>query len=395
MIRVLAAMGTRPEAVKLAVLTQQLRARPDAFDAMLVSTGQHREMLEKTLATFSISPDVDLAVMRPNQSLAELSARIMNEMSRLIATSRPDLVIVQGDTTTAMATALSAFYAGVPVAHVEAGLRTYDMLAPYPEEFNRQIIARIARWHYAPTILNRDSLLREGLSEDQIFVTGNTVVDALLWTASRLESDTEFRTQVDEALCRVLPFHRCREDFILVTGHRRESFGRGLEQICLALRDLSSDHPDLQFVYPVHLNPNVMGPVERLLGGRPNIHLIAPVPYDQMVTLLGECKFVITDSGGIQEEAPTMGKPVLVTRAQTERPEGVDAGVVRLVGTSRNVIAEAAHQLLSDPDAYAAMSTPVNPYGDGEASSRIVRHLLDISHGSLDARGNLTKRLQS
>jgi UDP-N-acetylglucosamine 2-epimerase (non-hydrolysing) len=390
MIRVLVAMGTRPEAVKLAVPTQQLRARSEAFDVMLVSTGQHREMLEQTLATFSMSPDTDLAVMRPNQSLAELSARILQGMSGLIAASHPHLVIVQGDTTTAMATAMSAFYAGVPVAHVEAGLRTFDMLAPFPEEFNRQVVARVARWHYAPTSLNRDSLLREGCGEDQIVVTGNTVVDALLWTVSRLESDREFRAQVDDALCRLLPFRRYREDFILVTGHRRESFGRGLEQICLALRDLASNHPDLQFVYPVHLNPNVVGPVESLLDGWPNIHLIAPVSYEQMVTLLRECKFVITDSGGIQEEAPTIGKPVLVTRAQTERPEGVDAGVVRLVGTSRRAIVEAAQQLLSDPDAYAAMSSPVNPYGDGEASVRIVRHLLHVSHELRSTRGDRT-----
>jgi len=371
-------MGTRPEVIKFAPLVHELQSFPAEFDVKVCVTGQHKEMLQQTLRSFGLTPDVDLALMTPSQNLSELHARILTGMAQVLSEERPDLLLVQGDTTTTVAAAMSAFYLGVPVGHVEAGLRTYDPIAPFPEELNRQVTSRIARWHFAPTEANRKALLGEGCPDSHIFVTGNTVIDSLLWMIHRLDSDTAFQQETYARLDSLLPFSWRQVSFILVTGHRRENFGDGLREICLALGDIASARDDLHLVYPVHLNPEVRHTVQRWLGGRDNVHLIPPVEYGQMVSLMRFCNIIITDSGGIQEEAPTLGKPVLLTRGTTERPEGVASGAVRLVGTARHDIEESVLQLLGDPLRYQGMAGMANPFGDGQASRRIVEHLRHI-----------------
>lgn len=365
---VLLVYGTRPEAIKLAPVIRELDRRAGGpgskLSGSICATGQHRELLDEVHDLFGIKPHFDLKLMRPNQALPELTARALTAISEAIRVSRPAAVVVQGDTTSALAGALAAFYARVPVAHVEAGLRTHDLDAPFPEEMNRQVIGRLARWHFAPTPEARANLLAEGVGAAGIEVTGNTSIDALRQvTAERLSvAPSEFIPSDGERL-------------LLVTAHRRESFGAGFQSICAALREIVARFEDLRVVYPVHPNPNVRGPVEELLGNHPRIRLVAPLPYGEFVALLGATWAVLTDSGGLQEEAPGLGKPVLVMRDATERPEPIAAGTAVLVGTDVERIVAAVTRLHDDPAAYAAMATAKNPFGDGHAAERIVERL--------------------
>lgn len=357
--------GTRPEAIKMAPVVSALRAQP-GLEVQVAVTAQHRRMLDQVLDLFNIEPDEDLDAMAPSQSLPDLFARILGGMSEVLARRRPDLVLVHGDTSTTLAAALAAFYARIPVAHVEAGLRSGDMTAPWPEEANRRLTAPLASVHFTPTDRARDNLLREGIAADRVYVTGNTVIDALQEVAARIGADPSLQTMLDARL----PFLDPGRRIVLVTGHRRENFGAGMEDICGALADVA-DARDVQVVYPVHLNPNVQEPVKRLLGAHPRVHLIEPLDYLPFVRLMDRAHVILTDSGGIQEEAPSLGKPVLVMRTTTERPEAVDAGTVRLVGTDRGRIVAETLRLLDDPGARAVMARAHNPYGDGRAAARI------------------------
>lgn len=373
--KVLLAFGTRPEAIKMAPVYHALKAREDAFDVICCVTAQHRHMLDQVLETFEIVPDVDLDLMRAGQDLTDVTSAVLLGMREVLRAHRPDIVLVHGDTTTTMATSLACFYADVAVGHVEAGLRTFDLRAPFPEEFNRRLTGMLTTWHFAPTETSRANLLREGVDEASIVVTGNTVIDALLFVLDRFEKSAERRAAVEEVLDGVMGFDWRRDRYVLITGHRRENFGDGFRQICEALRALSETYPDVHFVYPVHLNPNVREPVNTYLTGRNNIHLIEPLTYEPFVYALKHSHVVLTDSGGIQEEAPSLGKPVLVMRDVTERPEAVEAGTVRLVGAHRDRIVAHVSELLTDSACYERMSRAHNPYGDGRASARIGQSL--------------------
>ena len=357
--------GTRPEAIKMAPVVSALKATP-GIETLVTVTAQHRQMLDQVLELFDIRPDDDLDVMAPGQSLPDLFGRLLTGMAGVLERRRPDLVLVHGDTSTTLATALAAFYARIDVGHVEAGLRTGDLTAPWPEEGNRRLTAPLTRLHFAPTPLARDNLLGEGIAASGIHVTGNTVIDALLAVAARIEGDATLAT----GLSARFPFLDSSRRLVLVTGHRRENFGAGFEQICRALRELAT-RDDVQLVYPVHLNPQVQEPVNRLLAGMPNVHLIPPQDYLPFVYLMSQAHVILTDSVGIQEEAPSLGKPVLVMRDTTERPEAVDAGTVRLVGTDRERIVAETVRLLDDDAARDEMARAHNPYGDGRAASRI------------------------
>lgn len=357
--------GTRPEAIKMAPVVAALKATP-GLETLVCVTAQHRQMLDQVLDLFGLVPDDDLDLMAPGQSLPDLFARILTGMSTVLEARRPDLVLVHGDTSTTLATALAAFYARVPVGHVEAGLRTGDLQAPWPEEANRRLTAPITTLHFAPTARSRDNLLAENLPADSIHVTGNTVIDALLAVVGRIEAEPELAT----SLAARFPFLDASKRLVLVTGHRRENFGEGFEQMCLAIRDLAQ-RGDTQVLYPVHLNPQVQAPVKRILGDVPGVVLAEPQDYLPFVYLMTRAHLILTDSGGIQEEAPSLGKPVLVMRDTTERPEAVDAGTVRLVGTDRARIVAEASRLLDDANAHAAMARAHNPYGDGHAAARI------------------------
>jgi UDP-N-acetylglucosamine 2-epimerase (non-hydrolysing) len=371
--RVAVFLGTRPEAIKLAPVIRALEQAPE-FEPVVVSTGQHREMLDQVARLFGLRIQHDLAVMRPNQALAELTARLLSACDGLLEQVQPALALVQGDTTTVLAAALACFYRRIPVGHVEAGLRTYDRWSPFPEEMNRTLASRLVTLHFAPTELARDNLLREGVAPDQISVTGNTVIDALQAEVAR-QREPAVRAQLEAQLAGTLGAFPLLRPFVLITGHRRENFGRGFEQICGALATLAQRFADHDFIYPVHLNPNVQGPVQARLGGIGNIRLVAPQPYSEFVALMQSCRVVLTDSGGIQEEAPSLGKPVLVMRDTTERPEGVQAGTVQLVGADAAQIADGVSRLLLDAEAYARMARAANPYGDGSAAQRIVARL--------------------
>jgi UDP-N-acetylglucosamine 2-epimerase (non-hydrolysing) len=371
--RVAVFLGTRPEAIKLAPVIRALEQAPD-FEPIVVSTGQHREMLDQVARLFGLRIQHDLAVMRPNQSLPELTARLLSACDALLEQLQPELALVQGDTTTVLAAALACFYRRVPVGHVEAGLRTYDRWSPFPEEMNRTLATRLVTLHFAPTEQARDNLLREGIEPGQVCVTGNTVIDALQAEVAR-QSEPSVQAQITAQLARELGVFPPARPLVLITGHRRENFGRGFEQICDALAELARRFPDHDFVYPVHLNPNVQAPVQARLGGIPNIRLMAPQPYSEFIALMQRCRVVLTDSGGIQEEAPSLGKPVLVMRNTTERPEGVQAGTVQLVGAEASAIVDGVSRLLRDPAAYARMAQAANPYGDGRASGRILERL--------------------
>jgi UDP-N-acetylglucosamine 2-epimerase len=362
MQRVLLVFGTRPEAIKMASLVHELKRRANV-EVITCVTAQHRQMLDQVLAWFKIAPDYDLNLMQPDQTLADLSARALQGVARVIDSVRPNVVLVQGDTTTAMITALAAFYARTPVGHVEAGLRTYDLDNPFPEEANRRLISVVTAHHFVPTQTAMDALIAEGIESRRVYMTGNTVVDALHWTSAQ-----------PHPLDLGLPDDGRR--LILITAHRRESFGAEFVQICHALRQIAERNDDVRLVYPVHLNPNVQKPVREILGGVERIHLIEPLAYPDFVHLMARSALVNTDSGGLQEEAPALGKPVLVMRRTTERPEAVAAGVAKLVGTETAAIVAAVETLLRDPAAYDAMANAVSPFGDGHAAQRIADILL-------------------
>jgi UDP-N-acetylglucosamine 2-epimerase (non-hydrolysing) len=367
-IKVLSVFGTRPEAIKMAPVVRELEKYPAQIKSVVCVTAQHREMLDQVLGLFEIKPDYDLDLMQPNQSLEQLTSRILLEFSPILRAEKPDWLLVQGDTTTVMVASLAAFYQNIKVGHVEAGLRTGDKRQPFPEELNRRIAGVVADAHFAPTSWAQDNLLKEDIPSAQVLKTGNTVIDALEWVA-KLPSPA----YIDELLEQI-----SEPRLILVTAHRRENFGEPLENICLALKEIANAYQsDLHILYPVHLNPNVQEPAYKILGNIPNITLLPPLDYLSLVHLMKRAYLVLTDSGGIQEEAPGLGKPVLVLRAKTERPEGVNAGTVKLVGADKEVIVKETKELLDNQSAYIQMAQAVNPYGDGRASSRIVKGLLD------------------
>ncbi|MCF6199113.1 MAG: UDP-N-acetylglucosamine 2-epimerase (non-hydrolyzing) [Hyphomicrobiaceae bacterium] len=370
-MRVLVIFGTRPEAIKMAPLIKALE-RHEAVDLKVCVTGQHRDMLDQVLDVFKIEPDIDLDIMRAGQSLFDVTTDVLRGLESVLAEQKPDWVLVHGDTTTAMAACMAAFYVQIPVGHVEAGLRTGDLYHPWPEEMNRKVIDAMANQLYAPTKSASEALLREGCDPQKIIITGNTVIDALLTIVDRIKNEPALQA----SLARQFEFLDPDKRLLLITGHRRESFGEGFEQLCEALLGLSQ-REDVEIVYPVHLNQNVREPVNRLLAGKNNIHLIEPEEYLPFVYLMDRCHIVITDSGGVQEEAPSLGKPVLVTRNVTERPEAVEAGTAVLVGTNSARIIETATRLLDNTEDYQRMSRAHNPYGDGKASNRIVEKLLD------------------
>ncbi len=371
-MKTLCIFGTRPEAIKMAPLALALAA-DERFDAKVCVTGQHREMLDQVLGLFSITPEFDLNIMKPGQDLTDVTTAILQGLKGVLSEFKPDIVLVHGDTATTFAASLAAYYQQIPVAHVEAGLRTGNLYSPWPEEGNRKLTGALAKLNFAPTDTSRNNLLREGVSPDNIVVTGNTVIDALLDVVKRLDQDPELLAQASEPAAFLDPARK----LILVTGHRRESFGDGFERICQALMEVAQQHPEVDIVYPVHLNPNVREPVNRLLNGIGNIYLIAPLDYLPFVHMMSRAHIILTDSGGIQEEAPSLGKPVLVMRDTTERPEAVSAGTVKLVGTNTLDIVRELNRLLVDTTAYQAMSYAHNPYGDGQACQRILEALID------------------
>lgn len=368
-MKILTVFGTRPEAIKMAPLVQALNRMPN-IESRVCVTAQHREMLDQVLNLFGLVPDYDLNLMSPGQTLTEVTCRVLSSIDPVLKEYSPDRVLVHGDTTTTLATALAAYYCRIPVGHVEAGLRTQNIYSPWPEEVNRKLAGGIADIHFAPTEIARRNLVREGVDESAIHVTGNTVIDALRYVVQKIDLDPEVRGRLDKSFSYLDPSKR----LILVTGHRRENFGQGFESICDAL-NIVSERKDIQIVYPVHLNPNVFKPVHGRLGGRGNIFLIEPLDYLPFVYLMKRSYMVLTDSGGIQEEAPSLGKPVLVMRDTTERPEAVDAGTVKLVGADRQEIVASVALLLDNVDVYTAMASAHNPYGDGEASRRIIEAL--------------------
>ena len=371
---VLVFMGTRPEAIKLAPVVAALRRTQD-FRCTVVATGQHREMFWQVTQTFGFEVDADLDVMVPNQTLAGLTARLMEGIDRWLGSAPPDLALVQGDTTTVLVAALACFYRRIPIGHVEAGLRTGNLWSPFPEEVNRRLATPLMALHFAPTEAARQALLREHIPDEHITVTGNTVIDALLTEVAVQQRDERVRAGIDTELRELLAPDWEAVPFVLITGHRRENFGQGIAQICEAIARLAQRFADHRFVYPVHLNPNVQLHVNRLLGGLPNVSLIPPQGYRNFVALLSRCRLVLTDSGGVQEEAPSLGKPVLVMRDTTERPEGVAAGTAILTGPQAEEITRHATRLLTEPEAYEAMARARNPYGDGRAAGRILEAL--------------------
>ena len=374
--------GTRPEAIKMAPLVKEFQKWPEDFETIVCVTGQHREMLDQVLHIFDIRPDYDLDIMKQGQDLYDVTARVLTGMRDVLKKASPDIVLVHGDTTTSTAAALAAFYQQIPVGHVEAGLRTHNIYSPWPEEMNRQITGRIATYHFSPTPLSKSNLLKENVSEDRITVTGNTVIDALYWVVDKIKSDRKLDADLETILKDAgYDVNRLSDGkkLVLITGHRRENFGDGFINMCTAIKDLSHKYPDVDFVYPMHLNPNVRKPIHEVfgedLGNLGNMFFIEPLEYLSFVYLMEKSTIVLTDSGGIQEEAPGLGKPVLVMRDTTERPEALDAGTVKLVGTDYDKIVNSVSELIDDRKAYERMSKAVNPYGDGKACGRIVGSL--------------------
>ncbi len=374
--------GTRPEAIKMAPLVQEFRKHPDQYETLVCVTGQHREMLDQVLNIFGIVPDYDLNIMKPGQDLYDVTARILSGMRDVLSEAKPEIVLVHGDTTTSMAVALAAFYRQIPVGHVEAGLRTHNIYSPWPEEMNRQITGRIATHHFSPTPLSRENLLREGIDKSRILVTGNTVIDALYAVVNKIKNDVPLQLSLGEEL-KAAGYDTGRlaaeegRHLVLITGHRRENFGDGFLHICQAIKTLSEKYPNVDFVYPMHLNPNVRKPIKEVFGEnrQSNLFFIEPLEYLSFVYLMEKSHIVLTDSGGIQEEAPGLGKPVLVMRDTTERPEALVAGTVKLVGTDYDKIVSEVSSLLDDTECYKRMSQAVNPYGDGKACERIVEYI--------------------
>jgi UDP-N-acetylglucosamine 2-epimerase (non-hydrolysing) len=375
-VKVLTIIGTRPEAIKMAPVVRALAAQP-AIDSRLCVTGQHREMLDQVLELFELAPSFDLDIMHPGQNLFSIATAILQRLPNVFREFRPDYVLVHGDTSTTLYAALAALYERVPLGHVEAGLRTGDLSAPWPEEANRRLTSAITALHFAPTDAAKQNLLRENVAPERIVVTGNTVIDALLSARDKLLASEELRLRIAEPF----GFLRPSAPLVLITGHRRENFGAGFERICEAIKQLAERFPGADFLYPVHLNPNVQAPVKRLLNSLSNVHLIEPLDYLPFVHLMMQSRLLLSDSGGVQEEAPALGKPVLVMRDTTERPEAVAAGTVKLVGTDVERIMTGVTTLLTDSDAYSAMSSAQNPYGDGRAAERIVRSLLEQPRG--------------
>lgn len=371
MKKILLVFGTRPEAIKMAPLVKVLQKDSEHFETKICVTAQHRQMLDQVLEVFDIVPEYDLNIMAPNQDLYDITSRVLLGLRGVLDDFAPDIVLVHGDTTTSMAAALAAFYRQIPVGHVEAGLRTYNMLSPWPEEMNRQVTDRMCTYYFAPTEKSRQNLLRENVDATKIHVTGNTVIDALLMAVDIIEKKPQIKTAIEDEL-RDKGYAMGNRPYILVTGHRRENFGEGFLNICKAIRQIAEEHPEMDIVYPVHLNPNVQKPVYELLSGTPNIYLIKPLDYLPFVYAMQHSTLLLTDSGGVQEEAPSLGKPVLVMRETTERPEAVEAGTVRLVGTNVAAIVGNVQELLHDPEVYRKMSESYNPYGDGHACERIV-----------------------
>ncbi len=382
MKKVMLVFGTRPEAIKMAPLVKEFQKYPDTFKTIVCVTGQHRQMLDQVLQLFEITPDYDLNIMKQGQDLYDVTARVLVGMRDVLKESQPEVVLVHGDTTTSTAAALAAFYQQIPVAHVEAGLRTHNIYSPWPEEMNRQITGRIATYNFAPTPLSKANLLREAVAPESITVTGNTVIDALYWVVNKIKEDKVLNDELKNLLA-TAGYDVARLDggkkLVLITGHRRENFGDGFISMCTAIRDLTQKYPDVDFVYPMHLNPNVRKPIHEVFGddlsNLGNMFFIEPLEYLSFVYLMDKSNIVLTDSGGIQEEAPGLGKPVLVMRDTTERPEALEAGTVKLVGTDYDKIMCEVSLLLDDPAHYDAMSKAVNPYGDGLACSRIVETL--------------------
>lgn len=371
MIKILLVFGTRPEAIKMAPLVKEFQKNKDKFETKVCVTAQHREMLDQVLEFFEIVPDFDLNLMKPGQNLYTLTAEVLVAMKPVLESCNPDYVFVHGDTTTSTAVALSSFYAGIKVCHVEAGLRTYNKLSPFPEEMNRQITGKLADFHFAPTEQAKQNLLNEGVNNECVFVTGNTVIDALMYAKDKVEDVSDSQIELLKSIVDT------SKDLVLVTGHRRENFGVGFINICKGLKQLALEQ-NVQVIYPVHLNPNVQKPVNEILGDVENVKLIQPLNYPAFVWLMKQSKIIITDSGGVQEEAPSLGKPVLVMRDTTERPEAVEAGTVILVGTNTSEIVKQASSLLSDVYLYENMSKSHNPYGDGKACLKIVEKLIYI-----------------
>ena len=382
MKKIMLVFGTRPEAIKMAPLVKEFQKHPDTFQTIVCVTGQHREMLDQVLNIFDIRPDFDLNIMKQGQDLYDVTARVLTGMRDVLREAQPDVVLVHGDTTTSTAAALATFYQQIPIGHVEAGLRTHNILSPWPEEMNRQITGRIASYHFAPTELSRQNLLQENVDDANITVTGNTVIDALYWVVDRIKNDRSLDAELEEVLRHAgYDVNRLADGrpLVLITGHRRENFGDGFINMCTAIKQLTERYPNVDFVYPMHLNPNVRRPIHEVFGddlsNLGNMHFIEPLEYLSFVYLMEKSTIVLTDSGGIQEEAPGLGKPVLVMRDTTERPEALEAGTVKLVGTDREKIINEVSTLLDDAAAYARMSQAVNPYGDGLACSRIVERL--------------------
>jgi len=391
--KVLIVFGTRPEAIKMAPLVKEFEKHPESFETVVAVTGQHREMLDQVLSLFEIVPDYDLNIMKKGQDLYDVTSRVLLGMRDVLRDAKPDVLFVHGDTTTSTASALAGFYEQIPVAHIEAGLRTYNRYSPWPEEMNRQLTGRLATMHFAPTQLSRENLLSENVSEEQITVTGNTVIDALYWVLNKIESTADIEQHVlstlddfglpDSVVSSWKPDAADARKLVLITGHRRENFGGGFLNICNAIKALAERYADVDFVYPMHLNPNVRKPIQEVFertsvdatGKQGNVHFIEPLDYLPFVYLMNKSSLVLTDSGGIQEEAPGLGKPVLVMRDTTERPEALDAGTVRLVGTDQELIVSEVSRLLDDDEHYLQMSRAHNPYGDGHACGRIVNFL--------------------
>jgi len=371
MKKVLLVFGTRPEAIKMAPLVKAFQEKNKLFKTKICVTGQHREMLDQVLDLFEIKADFDLDIMRPNQDLYDITGNILQGMKGVFSIYRPDIVFVHGDTTTTFAVSLAAFYEKIEVAHIEAGLRTNNIYSPWPEEANRKLTSQLTTYHFTPTKQSQDNLLSENIAPDKIIVTGNTVIDALLLMQNKLQINVTFREQVKKSILEK-GFDPEASEFVLVTGHRRENFGQGIVNICSALKKIALDRPNINIVYPVHLNPNVLKPVNDLLGNVKNVYLIEPLQYEAFIYLMSLSKLIITDSGGVQEEAPSLGKPVLVMRDTTERPEAVSAGTVKLVGTNIQGIVSATNELLDNTLVYESMAKAHNPYGDGKACERII-----------------------
>ena len=374
--KVLTVFGTRPEAIKMAPVVLELQ-KHDNIESLVCVTAQHREMLDQVLNLFEINPDFDLDLMAPNQDLFDLTAKVLLGLRDVLREAKPDIVLVHGDTTTCFAAGLAAFYEGIKVGHVEAGLRTGNLRAPFPEEANRTLVGRLADLHFSPTPKAKQNLLDEGVSEDKIVVTGNTVIDALLIVRDKVNSmpETEWQEKFGQQLYQAITDQQRK--LILITGHRRENFGQGFIDLCTAIKELAEKHPDWDLIYPVHLNPNVQKPVFEILDGINNVYLIDPLDYAPFVWMMDQSDLILTDSGGIQEEGPSLGKPVLVMREVTERPEAVEAGTVLLVGTDKTKIVEGVEKVLLDKEVYERMSRAHNPYGDGEARMRIVQSLVN------------------